>query len=87
LEKQLEIKKKDEQKMYLEKDIQEQKDHFEKQLKDMHEGIKTLKSEKLNFQKEMKDTDKQLKNKTLKIKELEAALAKTDVSKHCSLRS
>merc|ERR1712179_215392 len=80
LEKQLEIKKKDEQKMYLEKDIQEQKDHFEKQLKDMHEGIKTLKSEKLNFQKEMKDSEKQIKSKALKIKELEAALAKTDVS-------
>ena len=80
LEKQLEIKKKDEQKMYLEKDIKEQKDHFEKQLNDLNEGIKTLKSEKLNFQKEMKEADKQMKLKVSKIKELEASLAKTDVS-------
>ena len=80
LERQLEVKKKEEQKMYLEKDVREQKDHFEKQLREMHEGIKILKSEKVTFQKEMKDVDKQMKTKSLKIKELEASLSKNDSS-------
>ena len=78
LQRQLEVKKKDEQKMYLEKDMNEQKGHYEKELRVMHEEIKNIKFENVSSQKELKESDKQMKTKAFKIKDLEATISKRD---------
>jgi len=81
---QMEVKKKDEQKRFLDNELIEQKDYYEKEVKELHVRTKELqeKSSALLFEnasisKQMSESDKKLKSKSLRIKELESCLSKS----------